>query len=68
MHSHDTPSIGGFVMMMPVIIAELLRDRECRRVKEIARTHLMLTHPDEEMDRISDILVDLIHELLFREG
>ena len=74
-HSHDTPSVGGFVMLMPLIIAEHLRtqnigdrEREIERVQEIARVHLFLTHPDEEMGRVCDIVVWLVAHLLFREG
>jgi hypothetical protein len=59
-------------MLMPVIIAELLRNREnggeVEKVKAVARSHLVLTHPDEEMERISDVMVDLTYQLLFRKG
>lgn len=65
--THDTASIGGLVMIAPIAIAELLYERSLKRVQDVCRTHLFLTHPDEQLAAICDVYVALIDALLFRE-
>lgn len=65
--THDTASVGGLVMIVPIAIAELLHDRSLSRGQDICRAHLFLTHPDAHLGRICDAYVELIHGLLFRE-
>lgn len=62
-----TASVGGFVTIAPVAIAELLSDKNLSKAQKICREHLWLTHPDEALAKIADAYVKLIHDLLFRE-
>ena len=64
--THDTPSIGGLVTLVPLAIFELLRSENTDHVQEICRKHLYLTHPDELLGRVSDTLVWLMQQLLIR--
>ncbi len=66
--THDTASIGGLVMIAPIALAELRRDRTLTRVQQLCRTHLFLTHPDENLGNICDAYVALIDALLFRDS
>ncbi len=61
-----TASVGGFVTIAPIAIAEFLRDKNLSDVQKICREHLWLTHPDETLSKIADAYVKLIHDLLFR--
>ena len=61
-----TASVGGFVTIAPIAIAELLRDKNLSKVQKICSEHLWLTHPDETLAKIADAYVKLIHDLLFR--
>lgn len=61
-----TASVGGFVTIAPIAIAELLRDKNLSKVQKICREHLWLTHPDETLAKIADTYVKLIYDLLFR--
>jgi hypothetical protein len=64
--THDTPSVGGLVMIAPLAISELLVDGNVPRVQQIARQHLALTHPDETLSAICDEYVDLVSMLMLR--
>lgn len=65
--THDTPSIGGLVSIAPLVISERLAGTALERVQELARAHLLLTHPDETLARVCAAYVGLIDALLFRE-
>ncbi|MGM0633967.1 MAG: ADP-ribosylglycohydrolase family protein [Pseudomonadota bacterium] len=66
--THDTPSIGGLVMIAPVVMAERLRGVALEDVRRHCRELLYLTHPDEALARIMEGHVDLIDALLFRDA
>lgn len=65
--THDTPSVGGLVMLSPIAIAAFLNGRSLKSTQDLARKHLFLTHPDDFLARIADAYVKLISDLLFRE-
>jgi len=65
--THDTPSIGGLVTIVPLALFELLRGADTSDVQTTCRQHLHLTHPDETLSRVCDSLVVLIERLLQRE-
>lgn len=65
--THDTPSVGGLVMIGPIAISELLQATPLARVQANCRAHLWLTHPDDYLAHICDAYVALINLLLFRE-
>lgn len=64
--AESTASVGGFVTIAPIAIAELLAERSLSKVQEICREHLWLTHPDEALAKVCDAYIELINELLFR--
>lgn len=64
--SHDTPSIGGLVTIVPLTLYLLLTNKCIDEVQTICRQHLYLTHPDETLARVCDSLVTLINDLLQR--
>lgn len=66
--THDTPSIGGLVMIAPVVLAERLRGVALDEVRAHCRELLFLTHPDDELARIAEGYVDLIDALLFQDA
>jgi ADP-ribosylglycohydrolase len=66
--THDTPSIGGFLTIAPIVFSERLRGTSLDRVQLICRDHLYLTHPDEELARICFYFVELIDTLLFLDA
>ena len=66
--THDTPSVGGLVMLGPVAIAGFLQKNSLKIVQDLCREHLSLTHPDAFLARISDALVQLVQGLLFRKN
>lgn len=65
--THDTPSIGGLVMIGPLAISTLLAATPLAEVKLLCRQHLYLTHPDADLARVCDDYVGLIDALLFRD-
>ncbi len=65
--THDTPSIGGLVMIAPLVLAERLRGTPLSRVQQLCREHLFLTHPDAVLALVCEAYVTLIDGLLFRE-
>lgn len=64
--THDTPSIGGLVTIVPLAIHHLLQRNDLSATQSICRQHLFLTHPDESLARVCDSLVTLIQDLLDR--
>ena len=65
--THDTPSVGGLVMVPPIAIATLLQGNSLESTQKVCRQHLFLTHPDAFLAKICDAFVQLISTLLFRE-
>lgn len=65
--THDTPSVGGLVMLPPIAITLFLRGKPLQSVQDVCREHLVLTHPDTFLARIGDAFVKLISDLLFRK-
>lgn len=65
--THDTPSMGGLVTIVPLVISELLRTpTEIDRVKALAGNHLQLTHPDKgALLQATYEYVDIVSALLF---
>jgi ADP-ribosylglycohydrolase len=66
--THDTPSVGGLVMLGPIAVAGLLQKNSLKSVQDLCREHLFLTHPDAFLAGISDALVQLVESLLFRKN
>lgn len=64
--THDTPSIGGLVTIVPLAIHLLLTSHSISEAQTICRQHLFLTHPDDTLARVCDSLVTLIDQLLTR--
>ena len=67
MVTHDTPSIGGLVMIAPIVVGERLRGTALEAVQDICRAHLYLTHPDEFLAEVCAEYVKLVDYLLFSE-
>jgi ADP-ribosylglycohydrolase len=65
--THDTPSVGGLVMMAPIAISARLNGIALADVQALCREHLFLTHPDANLVRICDAYIELIDALLFRK-
>ncbi|MFN2358443.1 MAG: ADP-ribosylglycohydrolase family protein [Desulfotignum sp.] len=66
--THDTPSVGGLVMLGPIAIAGFLQNNSLKIVQGLCREHLFLTHPDAFLAGISDAFVQLVQGLLFRKN
>jgi ADP-ribosylglycohydrolase len=66
--THDTPSIGGFVTIAPIVIGERLQGTPLLTVQTLCREHLFLTHPDVELARLCNAYVELLDQLLFRSA
>jgi ADP-ribosylglycohydrolase len=66
--THDTPSIGGLVMIAPLAISALLAGTPVSEVQVLCRQHLYLTHPDADLARVCADYVALINALLFRDS
>jgi len=62
--THDTPSIGGLVMIGALALTLLARGMSVDRVKQAARTQLGYTHPDEGLARVCDAYVELLNRLM----
>jgi len=69
--THDTPSVGGLVMIVPLALKLLLDSGDdAEAVDAVSRTcrkQLMLTHPDELLARVCDAMVVLFSGLLSRQ-
>ncbi|WP_319549756.1 ADP-ribosylglycohydrolase family protein [Desulfogranum marinum] len=66
--THDTPSVGGLVMLAPIAIGSFVHGNSLQSVQGICRDHLFLTHPDTFLAKVSDAFVKLVSDLLFREN
>ena len=66
--THDTPSVGGLVMLGPIAIAGFLQKHSLKTVQDLCRQHLSLTHPDAFLAGISDAFVQLVETLIFRKN
>lgn len=64
--THDTPSIGGLVTIVPLAIYLLMQNEDTQSAQAHCRKHLTLTHPDESLAVVCDSLVTLIADLLNR--
>ena len=66
--SEGSNSIGGLVTLPPLVVHELLRYRDVKKVQAIARSHLFLTAPHEELAKVLDAFVVLVDTLMFDRG
>ncbi|WP_018982658.1 ADP-ribosylglycohydrolase family protein [Salinimonas chungwhensis] len=64
--THDTPSIGGLVMIGPLALVRSAKGESLEDIQQLSRRHLALTHPSEELALICDFYVELLHRLLHR--
>lgn len=64
--THDTPSIGGLVMIAPIVFAERLAGQPLENVQALCRQHLFLTHPDESLAAVCRAYVQLLDHWLFQ--
>ncbi len=64
--THDTPSVGGLVTILPLAISQLLQGQPLQDTQSLCRSHLLLTHPDELLASVCDALIELIDSLLRR--
>lgn len=64
--THDTPSIGGLVMIAPIVFAERLAGQSLENVQALCREHLYLTHPDESLAAACRAYVALLDHWLFQ--
>ena len=62
--THDTPSIGGLVMIGALALTMLARGTPVDDVRQAARMQLAYTHPDEGLAMVCDAYVELLHKLL----
>ena len=69
--THDTPSVGGLVAVVPLALKLLFdSDGDESKLEQVCKTcreQLMLTHPDELLARVCDAMVVLFFELLQRD-
>lgn len=68
METHDTPSVGGLVMVAALVFAERLKGSEVPAIQVVCREHLALTHPDDSLMRVCDRYVKLLCGLLEDPG
>lgn len=64
--THDTASIGGLVTIGPLALVSMLHGMTLQQAQVLCRKHLQLTHPDEELAKVSDVYVELLNRLLVR--
>lgn len=62
--THDTPSIGGLVMIGALALSLLARRMPVAEVQSAALTQLSYTHPDQGLAKICDAYVRLLSKLL----
>lgn len=60
--NHDTPSIGGFVMLPPIILTAVGRDPT--KVLDDVERHLRITHRSDRLAAVANIYALLLLELL----
>lgn len=66
--THDTASIGALVTAAPLIITCAFHGHPLSSVQQLARAHLALTHPDDELAQVCDYYAELIVRLLHCES
>lgn len=65
--THDTASVGGLVMLAPLVIAKFLKGADVAEIKAVCVKHLWLTHPDDELAKVAEDYAELLFNLLTRE-
>jgi ADP-ribosylglycohydrolase len=65
--THDTASVGGLVMLAPIVFCGLQNALSITDVKAQCHEHLMLTHPDDYLAKIAGDYVELLARLLLRD-
>ena len=65
--THDTASVGGLVTIGPLALICLLKKTPLKQVQSVCRTHLHLTHPNEELALVCDFYVEMLQRLLNRD-
>lgn len=69
--THDTPSVGGLVTVVPLALKLLLdgdgSNAAVQQACKTCREHLLLTHPDQLLARVCDAMVVLFSALLQRD-
>lgn len=64
--THDTASVGGLVMLAPLVFRGFLNALSVDEIKQQCREHLWLTHPDESLAKIAEDYAELLISLLAR--
>ncbi|WP_137166021.1 ADP-ribosylglycohydrolase family protein [Salinimonas lutimaris] len=62
--THDTASVGGLVTVAPLIITCAFQGQPLSSVQKLARAHLALTHPDDELARVCNYYAELLVRLM----
>lgn len=62
--THDTSSIGALVTLAPLVFTLYLNHKTVSLIQVACRDHLALTHPDEDLMRVSDRYVTLLCGLM----
>jgi ADP-ribosylglycohydrolase len=62
--THDTPSVGGLVMIGPLVLAGVLQKQPVANIQANARQQLALTHPDDSLAQVCNRYVALMTQLL----
>lgn len=65
--THDTASVGGLVMLAPIVFSGILNELGVDEIKAQCHEHLMLTHPDDYLAKIAGDYVELLTRLLTRD-
>lgn len=65
--THDTASVGGLVMLAPIVFCGALNNLSIDHIKEQCLDHLRLTHPDDYLAKIAGDYVGLLFQLLTRD-
>jgi ADP-ribosylglycohydrolase len=64
MTTHDTPSVGGLVMVAALVFCERLKGAGVPAIQALCRDHLALTHPDASLMQVCDRYVALLCGLM----
>ncbi|HAG71363.1 MAG TPA: ADP-ribosylglycohydrolase family protein [Gammaproteobacteria bacterium] len=65
--THDTASVGGLVMLAPIVFSGFLHGLPIDDIKAQCHEHLFLTHPDDYLTKIAGDYVELLIRLLGRD-
>ena len=66
--THDTASVGGLVTVGPLALISALKGEKIEDTQALARNHLTLTHPSDELATVCDFYVELLYRLLYRSS